>query len=117
MERLEGKTILVVEDDFFIATDLCRSLETEGVHVLGPVGRIDDALGLIARSDRIDAAMVDLNLHGVMAFPVADALTERRVPFMFVTGYDGAAIPERFKQVPHYQKPVALDAAREVLFG
>ncbi len=112
-----GKVILVVEDDFFIATDLCRSLETEGVEVLGPVGRIDDALGLIARSGHIDGALVDLNLHGVMAFPVADALTERRVPFMFVTGYDEAVIPDRYRQVPHYNKPVALKSVREVLFG
>lgn len=112
-----GKVILVVEDDFFIATDLCRSLATEGIEVLGPVGRIDDALGLIARSGRIDGALVDLNLHGVMAFPVADALSERRVPFMFVTGYDDAAIPERFRKVPHYHKPVALQSVRDVLFG
>lgn len=117
MERLEGKTILVVEDDYFIATDLCRSLVTEGVEVLGPVGRVDDALGVIARSDRIDAALVDLNLHGVMAYPVADALAERRVPFLFVTGYDRAGIPERFRDVPHCQKPVVLEDARDVLFG
>ncbi|HSJ77874.1 MAG TPA: response regulator [Erythrobacter sp.] len=117
MERLEGKTILVVEDEFFIATDLCRSLEAEGVQVLGPVGRVDDALGMIARSHRIDGALVDLNLHGIMAYPVADALTKRSVPFLFVTGYDCAAIPERFKNVPHYQKPIALEDARDVLFG
>ncbi len=117
MERLERKTILVVEDDFLVATDLCSSLEAEGVQVLGPVGRVDDALGVIARSGRIDGALVDLNLHGVMAYPVADALVERSVPFLFVTGYDKAAIPERFKNVPHRQKPIALGDARAVLFG
>lgn len=117
MERLEGKTILVVEDDFFVAIDLCRSLENEGVQVLGPVGRVDDALGVIDQSGHIDGAFVDLNLHGVLAFPVADALTERSVPFLFLTGYDRAAIPERFNGVPHFQKPIALADARTVLFG
>ena len=117
LERIEGKTILVVEDDYFIANDLCRVLENEGVQVLGPVGRVDHALGVIAKSDRIDGALVDLNLHGVMAYPVADALTDRCVPFLFLTGYDRAAIPERFKNVPHCQKPVAPEDARDFLFG
>lgn len=117
MERLEGKTILVVEDDFFVATDLCRLLESEGVQVLGPVGRVADALGVIGQSGHIDGALVDLNLHGVLAFPVADALTERSVPFLFLTGYDRSAIPERFNDVPHFQKPITLADARTVLFG
>ena len=117
MDRLKGKTILVVEDDFFIATDLCRSLAAEGGKVLGPVGRIEDALGLITQSDHIDAAFVDLNLHGVMAYAVADALTERSIPFLIVTGYDSAAIPERFKSIAHCQKPIALDKAFILLFG
>ena len=117
MQGLAGKTILVVEDDFLIATDLVRSLEAVGVAVIGPAGRVDDALGLIAGSDQIDGALLDLNLHGVMAFPVADALTARHVPFMFVTGYDDAALPERFKRVPHHQKPVTLKAACDLLFG
>lgn len=117
MDQLDGKVILVVEDEYFIAAELCRSLETAGVRVLGPAGRLGDALDLIAQSDHIDGALVDLSLHGVTAFPVADALAERCVPFLFVTGYDDAAIPERYRSVPHYQKPVALDFAREVLFG
>lgn len=117
MKRLEGKTILVVEDDYFIATDLCGALRHEGVEVLGPAGRVDDALVLIARSGHIDGALVDINLHGVMAFPVADALSERCVPFLFVTGYDRSVIPERFKTVPHAQKPITIKEARDVLFG
>jgi CheY-like chemotaxis protein len=117
MERLAGKAILVVEDDFFIATGLRGSLEMMGVQVLGPVGRVDDALALIARSERIDAALLDLNLHGVMAYPVADALSERRVPFMFITGYDHTAIPERFSTVPHSQKLVAPEAVCKAFFS
>jgi ActR/RegA family two-component response regulator len=117
MEQLQGKVILVVEDNFFIATEMRRSLATAGAQVLGPVGRIDDALALIARTDCIDGAVVDLNLHGDMAFPVADALVQRCVPFMFVTGYDQGAIPERYRKVPRYQKLDALQDAFKALFN
>ncbi|MEE4154734.1 MAG: response regulator [Erythrobacter sp.] len=113
---MDGKTVLVVEDEFLIATDTCRALEEAGARVLGPAGRMQDALDLISHEYRIDGAIVDLNLHGTMAFPVAQALMERGVPFAFATGYGEEAIPQAYKHVPRYTKPISPGTAFALLF-
>ena len=56
--------ILVVEDDYMIADDLRRDLEAAGARVLGPVPSLPEALELLRGADRLDAAVLDVNLHG-----------------------------------------------------
>lgn len=116
MTSLSGKTVLVVEDDYFIATEMRRSLEAAGVRVLGPIGRVADSLALISRSDQIDGAVLDLNLREEMAFPIADMLGERGVPFAFATGYDVSVIPERYRDAPCCRKPVDPETVCQALF-
>ncbi len=103
---LTDRHVLVVEDDYFIMDELRQSFERSGATVLGPVGSIEEALALAESSPRIDAAVLDINLHGEMAFPVADALRARGIPIIFATGYGAATIPERFTDAPHCEKPV-----------
>ena len=105
--------ILIVEDEYLLADDLARFLEQEGAIVVGPASCIDSALSLIASEQRIDIALLDVNLGGSAAFSVADVLIERGVPFAFTTGYDGRALPSRFGAVPRLEKPfrVALVAS------
>ncbi len=102
---LAGCRVLLVEDEYFLAHEMRRALEESGAEVLGPAGRVEEALALIEGTGRIDAAMLDLNLRDVMAFPVADALRERGVPFVFTTGYDQAMLPERYSGVRRLEKP------------
>jgi DNA-binding response OmpR family regulator len=116
-KSLAGRLVLVVEDEFIIADEIAYSLQKAGAHVLGPVGGVADALRLIETAPRIDAALVDLNLHGEMAFPVADALCERAVPMAFASGYDGGMIPSRYASVARYQKPFDMLQAVNALFG
>ena len=104
--------MLVVEDEYFIAEELRQALERLGTTVVGPVPTGEEALALL-KSEPIDAAVLDINLRGEMSFAVADALEERAIPFVFATGYDRAAIPERFRDVPLWSKP--FDAERLVL--
>lgn len=113
-KSLFGRKVLVVEDDYFIAQDICRSLEDKSAAVLGPVASVDDALALIASETRIDAAVLDINLLDVMVFPVADALKARDVPFVFATGYEKATVPDRFADVQHCEKPVDLEVLMRV---
>jgi DNA-binding response OmpR family regulator len=99
--------ILVLEDEYLIAEFLQDSLERAGAAVIGPIPSVPDALDLLARNDiAIDLALVDVNLHGERAFPVAEVLRERRIPFVFMTGYSEAAIPPRYRDVPRLEKPV-----------
>ena len=111
---LAGKHILIVEDEYFIATDLARALEAEDATILGPF--CDLALALAsARDNHIDVALLDVNLNGEHCYPVAELLEDRTVPFLFVTGYDRAALPERFRSAPRLTKPFSTDAVlREI---
>ena len=112
-----ARRVLVVEDDYFIAQEMRRGLAAGGTEVLGPVGDVDDALALIARTPGIDGAVLDINLHDVMVFPVADALRARGVPFVFATGYDWATIPARFADVQRCEKPVEPATVAKALFS
>lgn len=98
-----------MEDEYFIASDLKRALEREGMAVAGPVGRVPDALALIERGD-VDAAMLDVNLGSAMCFPIADRLLALGVPFLFLTGYDAWTLPERLREIPLLAKPFDSDA-------
>jgi ActR/RegA family two-component response regulator len=105
-ERLHGMRLLIVEDEYLIAADLAVALEERGAMVLGPVGSIADALALIAAEDTLDAAVLDINLGRERAWPIADALRQRGVRFIFATGYDPWIIPEPYREVPRCEKPV-----------
>ena len=102
------RRVLVVEDDYFIAQEVARHFADGGLEVVGPCNNVEEALAAIDEA-RPDAAVVDINLHGDMAYGVADALVARNIPFVFATGYDATMIPERFEDVPRCLKPVILD--------
>ena len=104
---LAGRKILVVEDNFLIAEHVCGLLEDEGCAVVGPAPRLAQALALVRSGTAMDGAVLDINLDGQRCFPVAAALAERGVPFVFLTGYDDRAIvPGEFASSPVLPKPL-----------
>src|SRR6516225_2290712 len=105
--ELEGARILVVEDEFLVAMLLEDVLEAAGCVVAGPIPRIADALAAVDR-ETYDAAVLDVNLAGERIDPVADALSRRNIPFMFVTGYSAAAVPGGFAERPRLRKPFRM---------
>ena len=90
---LAGRRILVVEDEYMIADDLVQAFEKRGADIVGPVQSVERALALLDTVDRLDAAVLDVNLQGEMAFCDADKLMARGVSFVFTTGYDSWLIP------------------------
>jgi DNA-binding response OmpR family regulator len=111
----EGRRILVVEDEYFIADEMARVLVKAGIDVLGPVGSVEDAARMLADETGIDGAILDVNLRGQLIFPVADTLTERGIPFAFATGYDESVLPDRFAGVPRMEKPFKANAIAVLL--
>ena len=105
---MEQRRILVVEDEYLIAHDLAHDLRGLGAEVVGPIGSVEEALEAVQTEERLDGAVLDINLNGAMVFPVADALRERKIPIIFTTGYDEETIPARFGDIHRCEKPVTL---------
>ncbi|HUD93356.1 response regulator [Sphingobium sp.] len=112
-----GMDVLVVEDEYFLASDLSALLEEEGFSVIGPLGNMVGAFKAIA-DELPDVALLDINLHGEMCYPLMDELIARSVPIVVITGYDGHALPQRFESCVRVAKPYgradilsAIDAA------
>ena len=114
---LEGRSVLVVEDEYFIADDMRRVFEGCGARVIGPVGSVPEALAMISDAPRIDGAVLDIDLRETMVFPVADALRQRGGPFVFATGYERPAIPARLRDAIHCEKPVEAIRVAAALSG
>jgi ActR/RegA family two-component response regulator len=111
-----GKHILIVEDEYFLADETRRELEQVGAIVVGPTGRVEEALSLIATS-QVDAAILDVHLGDELVFPVAEELDRKDIPFVFATGYDPAVIPAKFSGFTLCEKPTELGKIAEALFG
>ena len=112
---LAGRRILVVEDEYFIAQDICDVLSKWGAEIIGPASRLTDGLELAQRSTRIDCALLDYNLHGESSLDIAQSLLERGVPFVILTGYDAKGIPEELG--PRLIKPFDEDILCKTVLG
>lgn len=112
---LTGRTVLVIEDDYYLAGDTAAALRGAGAEVLGPCPSEDAALDLL-QTQTPTHVVLDLNLGGGgPRFEIANALRARGVPFVFLTGYDPEVIPPELAEVPRLQKPVALQRVVEVV--
>ncbi len=104
----QGLRVLVVEDELLLGLSLHDDLQALGCIALGPLGTLAQAFDETQRSE-FDLAILDVNLHGQMVYPLADELSRRGIPYLFLTGYAMETLPETFRGVPHLAKP--YDAA------
>lgn len=111
---LARQRVLVVEDEFLVAMTLQDCLEEWGYEVVGPSGRLEDALALV-EAEAVDAAIIDVNLAGQTIFPLAARLKAKGIPFVLTTGYERSVIPDEFKDAPWLQKPVREAELREAV--
>jgi DNA-binding NarL/FixJ family response regulator len=103
--RLDGRCVLVVEDQYLVADEMRRMVRSMGGDVIGPVARATAALELLANR-AVDLALLDINLGDGNAYEVAKELLRREVPFLFATGCEPWVIPEQFQDVPRLDKPL-----------
>jgi len=109
------KRLLVVEDESLIALMMAEQLVELGYTVVGPAFTISEARHLAGVAS-IEAALVDLNLHGVLADEIADILSRRQIPFIFITGYSDPP-PGFYENVDVLHKPFQLDHLRQAVEG
>ncbi len=113
--HLVGKRVLLVEDEALIAMMLEEALGDLGCEVIGPVARLDAARQII-EAERFDCALIDIDLRGHPAYPLAELLDARGVPFGFVTGYAAGRVEPRFRRGhPVLQKPISADQLKAAL--
>ena len=103
----------MVEDEALVAMMIQEFLTEYGHAVVGPIGRASEAL-VAAKETDYDAAILDINLGDGMAYPVAEILAARGVPFVFVTGYEADTVDHRFSHVPVLQKPIERQALQKL---
>jgi len=105
---LRNRRVLVVEDDFLIGDALSELLQGVGADVIGPIGWAAEALAMANQPNlAIDIALLDVDLHGVRSYPIADALIGRAIPFVFTTGYHCDIVEARYRGYPRYEKPLS----------
>ncbi|MBV9834825.1 MAG: response regulator [Alphaproteobacteria bacterium] len=102
--RLRDTTILLVEDTYLIACEIADALRALGATVVGPASTLEAAMDF-ASNAALDGAVLDINMKGLLSFPVASMLAQRRIPFMFVTGYPEIALPVALRSVSRLMKP------------
>jgi DNA-binding response OmpR family regulator len=106
---LTGLRVLVVEDDYFIADEICSALREHGAEIVGPSPDVEAGMQLV-KSREIDCAVLDINLRGRLAFGLASELRRRGTPAIFATGYDESMLPGEFSGCIRLEKPVHLRA-------
>jgi CheY-like chemotaxis protein len=98
------KRILVVEDEPIVAIALQDMLEELGYEVVGPAFRVAAALTL-ARTETIDAAILDVNMGDGDSYGAAEVLKARGIPYLFATGYGRLGLDPGYEQAAVLQKP------------
>ncbi|MGI8704969.1 MAG: response regulator [Sphingomicrobium sp.] len=110
-ELLSGKRVLVVEDEMLVAMQIEDMLSDLGCTSITSAATIETALQSIA-ANTFDLATLDLNLNGTRSFAVAEALSDRHIPFAFATGYGPDA---RFGDRPVLNKPYGFFQLKKVI--
>lgn len=103
MISLQGKRILVVEDEAIVALMVEDILGECGATVVGSARTIEDGLS-VAKTVDLDAAVLDVNVRGLRIDPIVEVLTARGIPFLLATGY-GKVEFANGRNAPHIEKP------------
>jgi len=106
--------VLVLEDEPIIGFALEDMLLSIGCAEVSLATRIPEAERIV-REGRLDAAILDVNIHGTQSYPVADQLARRCVPYIFSTGYGDRAHPDRHRNIPTVTKPYGTQDIRAAL--
>ena len=103
-------SVLVAEDDWFIADEISFALERAGARVVGPLPDVGRALDRLAEGTDVEVAVLDIRLGADLVFPVADLLSREGVRLVFFSAYDELMVPPRFRDAVRVSKSDGVDA-------
>jgi DNA-binding NtrC family response regulator len=104
LRPLQGRKILIVEDEAPIAVSLASAVAQAGGIAVGPAATVATSFALMA-DHTLDGALLDIRLHGETSFPLADVLAVLGIPFVFVSGLSSALMPYTHRDRPLFDKP------------
>ena len=105
---LDGKRVLVAEDDPLLAFDLIGLLMKAGAQIAGPALSLERALEL-ARAEQLNCGILDVKLRDGLVFPAARILRDKGAGIVFYTGqYDPEALKQDWPQAHVLLKPAPL---------
>jgi CheY-like chemotaxis protein len=104
---MEGISVFLVEDEALIRMMIVDMLEELGHRVVAEAGSIQSAEPL-ARTSAFDLGVFDINIGGLAISLIAEIVTARGLPFVFVSGYGPAGRPELFNDKPVLRKPFLI---------
>ena len=107
--------VLVLEDDVLISMDLAGILADLGHEAVGPFRRVADAVAAIRSEIAIDYALLDHSVGPTSSEEAGSALSERGIPFAFVTGRSREELPAAFADVPMLVKPIGRASLESLL--
>jgi two-component SAPR family response regulator len=111
---LKGLDVLLVEDESLVSLLLEDMLHELGAGAVRHAGRLDKGFALAA-DRRPDVAVLDVNIAGNAVFPLAQKLTEDRVPLLFITGYGRDGLGPEWASCQVLQKPLTLEQLEKAL--
>ncbi|KMO11301.1 response regulator [Methylobacterium platani] len=112
---LDGRRVLIVEDEALVALELTEIVTGSNAHAVGPARTNREALALLDLEE-VDVAILDLNLADGEATPTAECLIAKGVPVLICTG---GVLPRAMRlmwpDLPMLRKPLNPDRLVEAL--
>lgn len=105
---------MILDDEIIVALDLEYMLTDLGHCVVGTANRIDRGLK-IAQDSSLDMAILDINVRGVLSFPIAEILRNRGVPVIFASGYGQRGLIAAFRNSHVLTKPFDIDGLARIV--
>jgi two-component SAPR family response regulator len=102
--QLADRFILVAEDECFVAIDIASIVSMAGGRVIGPFQSISQGFRF-REFKHIDAALLDVSLNGEPVFKLADAIANRGIPIVFISGREADILPPEHRQRQFLSKP------------
>lgn len=100
-KSLAGLRIVIVEDEVLIADEMAEALAQLGAGMMGPAATLSQAEAPVGSGERIDVAVLDFNLRGLMVYDLADRRIARGVAVVFATGDGRFVMSERSAGIPY----------------